>query len=30
MANEYAIPSSLDAVLATSLSDYRKGTSTDK
>ena len=30
MANEYAIPSSLDAVLATSLSDYRKGTSTDQ
>lgn len=29
MANEYAIPSSLDATLATTLSDYRKGTTTD-
>lgn len=29
MANEYAIPSITDSVLATTLSDYRKGTSTD-
>jgi len=29
MPNEYGIPTSLDSVLATSLSDYRKGTSTD-